>query len=253
MTARASRPSDVGRRVAEAFREPAFDEVMAERILRAASSDQTASRRTPGRNRHVRFALVLAASATLVLAAVTWSSFGGAPRREPTAPRAQSGSAIALSSVYRLAPDPPRWQGARRQAEVSALGHSIASGGDAARSTGHVLLLATGVLSHPTRAGDPLMVRLTLSNLWGGTVSWDRFRFDLSVTTTFQPDPTAPGGIGLRSGGGALLLRPGESTTTVLSTPLTAGAWRIVGSYEGEPGGFSGMTPAITVVTPARQ
>ena len=253
MTTREAPPGAVGHRVAEAYRAPAFDEVRAERILVAARGGEAAFRRTPRRARGVRLALALAACASVVLAAVTWpASRWTAPPDSVAAPTPR-GSAIALGSVDRLADGRLSWQSARHLRMSSPTGYSTDPGGGEARSDGRVLLLATDVVSQPARMGDLLTVRLTLSNLWGGAIRWERFRFGLSVTTTFQPDPSTPDGIEMGSGRRALVLRPGESTTTVLSTSLPIGTWQVVGSYRGDPGGASGMTRAVTVVVPSRQ
>lgn len=248
----------VERRLDDAFRTPEFDDARAERILTAARTLQRAERQPRGRGRGVRLGIAFAVCAALAAALVVWPSVRSGNRpagstSAPTTARSATGWSAAGSSA--------QYGSARERSRLSATSETasaVGSGHAAERSVGQGLWLSTELISEPVVAGDPLVVRLTLTNFWGQTVRWDTLRFGLSVTTAFQPDPSTPDGIsiggseqrlGLRRNGSPFTLRSGESTTALLSTAVPAGTWQVVGSYAGD---VSGHTPAITIIVVPR-
>lgn len=248
------------RRLDDAFQAPEFDDSRAERVLTAARTLERAGR-VRGRGRGVGFAVALATCAAVAVAVVVWSSVwsGNRPAGSTSAPRTRrsatswsvaEGSAGSLSAQRQLTPG-------IASETASALGRSRA----ADFSVGQGLWFSTELVSEPAVASDPLVVRLTLTNFWGPTAQWNDFSFGLSVTTIYQPDPSAPDGIQIggieakRAVPGSrrpLVLRSGESTTVVLSTGVPAGTWQVAGSYVGDQGDPYARTPPITIVVSPR-
>lgn len=251
-------PTEVVRRVAGAFRAPEFDADRADRVLAGARAFDVAVERPRVRHRGLRHAAALAACAAVLLTLAVLPSVRSADSPAGTeAFRAPRGPVTRGSATTQS----PAWSSAG-----STYGHGAYSGvtepPDAERLlTGHGLRFSTVVDSTSLATGKPLVVRLTLTNVSAGTMRWATFGFTLSVTTTFQADPRSPDGVFMggvpqgvtaRRTGPALTLRPGESTTTVLSTPLTAATWQVVGGYQGEQREPSAQTPPIAVIVRPR-
>ena len=247
-------PGGIEHRVADVFRAPEFGDARSRRVLSAARAGAGRVRASRGRSRGARYVVALAACAAVLVAVAVWPSVRGAsgPARPATVPRPRT-----AATRLRFAADLPTYAAAGHGHPSSATEgtrYSIDQLRRQESTAGQGVWLSTEIVSEPVAAGDRLDVRLTVTNFWGPTARWDDFRFGLSVTTTFQPDPAMPDGIGIggmeakRAVPGSqrpLTLGAGESTTTIISTAVPAGIWQVVGSYVG--GGPSGATPPIEI------